>query len=64
MNQKIPEVTRNSTANDGEHLDELPQMRRKKVVSVCDEAENYLDEDETNKSNTESVWSGESEAVK
>ena len=32
VNQKIPEVTRNHTANDGKHRDELPQMRRKKAV--------------------------------
>ena len=64
VNQKILEVTRNQTANEGEHRDELPQTRRRKAVSVRDEAENYRDKDETNKSNTETVWSGESEAVK
>ena len=64
VNQKILEVTRNKTANDGKHRDELPQTRRRKAVSVWDEAENYRDENETNKLNIETVWSGESKAVK
>ena len=34
VNQRIPEVTRNQTANDDEHRDELPQTRRRKAVSV------------------------------
>ena len=34
VNQKIPEVTRNQPANDGKHLDELLQTRRRKAVSV------------------------------
>ena len=34
VNQKITEVTRNQTANDDEHRDELPQTRRRKAVSV------------------------------
>ena len=34
VNQKIPEVTRNQTANDGKHRDELPQTRRRKADSV------------------------------
>ena len=55
VNQKIPEVMRNQTANDGKHRDELPQMGRRKAVSVRDEAENYRDEGEINKSNTETV---------
>ena len=55
VNQKISEVTRNQTANDNEHRDELPRTRRRKAVSVRDEAENCRDEDETNKSNTETV---------
>ena len=58
MNQKIPEVTRNHMVSDGKHRDELPQTRKKKSVSVRDETENYQDEDETKKSNTETVWSG------
>ena len=63
VNQKIVEVTRKQAANDGKHRDELPQTRRRKAVSVWDEAENYQDEDETNKLNIETVWSGESKAV-
>ena len=55
VNQKIPEVTRDQTVSDGEHRDELPQTRRRKTVSVRDETENCQDEDETNKSNTETV---------
>ena len=31
VNQKILEVTRNQTANDGKHRDELQQTRRKAV---------------------------------
>ena len=48
--------------HDDEHRDELPQTSRRKAISVRGEAENYRDEDETNKSNTETVWSGESDA--
>ena len=39
VNQKILEATRNQTVNDGKHRDELPQTRRRKAVSVRDEAE-------------------------
>ena len=65
VTKKIPEVTRNQTANDGKHRDGCMMTniltncrRREEAVSVRDEAENYRDEDETNKSNTEIVSLG------